>query len=145
MYGEYKRNWSTDEACWNPAVHENYPEFKRSQKRKDKRTGDVAYVNKYGDRYIKDAAGRVTVFRYRHSDTTYSMTYGDDGEVSSISSSIGWAWTRVSNKEFTGWLVMNYFECWKVSEEECGKVTVDELGIGCEAGSEAPMGLPERP
>lgn len=130
----------------NPAVHENYPEFKAfTRKHRRFNHSEVAYLNQYGDRFSKDVQGRVCVFRYRHSDTTYSINYTQDGAVSSISSSNGWTWTRVDNEDFKGWVVRNYFERWQVREDECGRVIVDELGITCEAGADAPMGLPERP
>ncbi|HEY9786132.1 MAG TPA: hypothetical protein V6D17_12065, partial [Candidatus Obscuribacterales bacterium] len=128
MYSEYKRNWSTDEACWNPAVHENYPEYKKAMQERT-RTSDVTYVNKLGDRFTKDLRGRITSFRYRHNDTTYCMSYDEQGQITSVSSSDGWTWTRVQTEDYSGWLVRNYFERWQVSSRECGTVIADENGI----------------
>src|SRR5262245_53093246 len=94
MYGEYKRNWCTDNACWNPAVHENYPEHQRHLKNARQGTSEVTYVNQYGDRFGKNDQGQVSTFRYRHNDVAYSMTYDSQGEVKSIAGSNGWTWTR---------------------------------------------------
>ncbi len=145
MYGDYKEHWSMVDERMNSAVHENYPEWRKAKDRRSKHTApcNVTYVNQNGDRFTRDADGRVSTFRYRHCDTTYSMTYDDDNNVVSISSSSGWTWTKMDDGE--GWLVRNYFDAWHVAASECGEVAVDEQGITCSAGSAAVLGLPERP
>jgi hypothetical protein len=145
MYGDYKEHWSMVDAKMNSAVHENYPEWKKAKERR--MTGlmpaTVTYVNEYGDRFTRDDDGRVSTFRYRHCDTTYSMTYDDDNKTVSISSSTGWTWTKMDDNK--GWLVRNYFDAWHVNIDECGDVVVDEQGLHCTTGSAANLGLPERP
>ncbi|MCC6979566.1 MAG: hypothetical protein IT343_14705 [Candidatus Melainabacteria bacterium] len=146
MYGEYKRNWSTDEVWMNPAVHENYPEWKKARDRRKKfKPSEVTFLNQHGDRFSKDGDGKVTLFRYRDIETLYSISYDERGDVSSISSSAGWTWTRLDAGASRGWLIRNYFDAWQVEERECGEVLVDEEGIKCTAGSVAILGLPERP
>ncbi len=145
MYGEYKRNWSTDEVWMNPAVHENYPEWKKARDRRKKfKPSEVTFINQHGDRFSKDEEGRVTTFRYREVETSYSISYDERGDVSSISSTAGWTWTRLDAGSSRGWLIRNYFDAWQVEERECGEVLVDEEGIKCTAGSTAILGLPER-
>ncbi|MBC7999600.1 MAG: hypothetical protein IAF58_16735 [Leptolyngbya sp.] len=145
MYGEYKRNWATDEVWMNPAVHENYPEWKKARDRRKKfNPSEVTFLNQFGDRFSKDGNGRVSTFRYRDVDTSYSISYDSRGDVSSISSSHGWTWSRVEDGEARGWLIRNYFDMWQVEERDCGEVLVDDEGIKCTTGSASLLGLPER-
>jgi len=75
MYAEYKRNWSTDEVWMNPAVHENYPEWKKARDRRKKfKPSEVTFLNQHGDRFSKDDEGRVTLFRYRDIEALYSIS-----------------------------------------------------------------------
>ncbi len=145
MYGDYKEAWSTVDERMNSAVHENYPEWKKAKDRRNKHQGpsNVTYVNQHGDRFTRDADGRVSTFRYRHCDTTYSMSYDDDNNVVSVSSSSGWTWTKMDDGE--GWLVRNYFDAWHVSAAEAGDVQVNEMGLRCTSGNKMALGLPERP
>ncbi len=145
MYGDYKEHWSMVDERMNSAVHENYPEWKKARDRRSRSLtqSNVTYVNQHGDRFTRDADGRVSTFRYRHCDTTYSMSYDDDNNVVSVSSSSGWTWTKMDDAQ--GWLVRNYFDAWHVPVRECGDVEVDEQGIRCTAGSASSLGLPERP
>lgn len=144
MYGDYKEAWSMVDERMNSAVHENYPEWKKSRDRRHKQgASNVTYVNQNGDRFTRDAEGRVSTFRYRHCDTTYSMTYDDDNNVVSVSSSTGWTWTKMDNGE--GWLVRNYFDAWHVKSAEAGDIEVDEMGLRCTTGDAMALGLPVRP
>lgn len=144
MYGDYKEAWSMVDERMNSAVHENYPEWKKARDRRNKQAAsNVTYVNQHGDRFTRDADGRVATFRYRHCDTSFSMTYDDDNNVVSVSSSSGWTWTKMDDGQ--GWLVRNYFDAWHVPPADCGDVVVDEQGISCTTGSASLMGLPERP
>lgn len=144
MYGDYKEHWSMVDERMNSAVHENYPEWKKSKDRRNKLApSNVTYVNQHGDRFTRDADGRVSTFRYRHCDTTYSMSYDDDNNVVSVSSSSGWTWTKMDDGQ--GWLVRNYFDAWHVPAAEAGDVEADEMGLRCSSGSNMALGLPERP
>ncbi len=144
MYGDYKEAWSMVDERMNSAVHENYPEWKKARDRRNKLApSNVTYVNQQGDRFTRDSDGRVATFRYRHCDTTFSMTYDDDNNVISVSSSSGWTWTKMDDGQ--GWLVRNYFDAWHVPPSDCADVVVDEQGFSCTAGSASLMGLPERP
>jgi gamma-glutamyltranspeptidase len=144
MYGDYKEAWSMVDERMNSAVHENYPEWKKSRDRRNKQApSNVTYVNQHGDRFTRDAEGRVATFRYRHCDTTYSVTYDDDNNVVSVSSSSGWTWTKMDNGE--GWLVRNYFDAWHVKADEAGDVVADENGLRCVSGDAMALGLPVRP
>jgi hypothetical protein len=144
MYGDYKEAWSMVDERMNSAVHENYPEWKKSRDRRHKQgASNVTYVNQHGDRFTRDGDARVATFRYRHCDTTYSMTYDDDNNVVSVSSSSGWTWTKMDNGE--GWLVRNYFDAWHVKSDEAGDIVADENGLRCVSGDATALGLPVRP
>jgi hypothetical protein len=145
MYGDYKEHWSMVDERMNSAVHENYPEWKKSKDRRSKTLTqtNVTYVNQHGDRFTRDAEQRVATFRYRHCDTTYSMSYDDDNNVVSVSSSSGWTWTKMDDGG--GWLVRNYFDAWHVGSAEAGDVVADENGLRCASGDASMLGLPVRP
>ncbi len=101
---------------------------------------ELALVNGQGDTYRQNKLGQVIDFTYRQNDKSYCFEYSANGEVSSISSSDGWSWTRIRD----GWAVRNYFDSWTVSSAECEAVKVTLDGIHAMGKDPSLMGLPMR-
>ena len=109
------------------------------------RKRESAIANEYGDTVSRDnITGRITAFRYCEQGTCYFFEYDKDGRISSINRSDGWVWRRVNSNAFNGWIVRNYFESWKVSDQDCGAVVIDEAGVRATGTKVDMMGLPER-
>ncbi len=104
---------------------------------------DQSRVNIRGDVYAMNTAGQVTAFRFSNSEMMYSFAYDEQGDLSEISSSAGWTWTRANSEEFRGWIVRNYFDRWQVNEEDTGLVFVNQTGIHTTGKQASLMALPE--
>jgi hypothetical protein len=102
-------------------------------------------ANTRGDRYKKDEDGKITSFKFAHSDILFTFDYDKADQLSDMESSAGWSWTKVSTPDFQGWLVRNYFDRWFVSSEECSHIYVSEFGIKANGKNPDKMELPERP
>jgi hypothetical protein len=107
-------------------------------------SNETAYVNVSGDIYVKNEHGHITYFRYGDQDAGYTFEYAPDGNLSTISSTLGWTWTHNHSSEFKGWTVRNCLEKWRVSEEHCGNVYVSETGIQTTGQAAGFLGLPQR-
>jgi len=106
---------------------------------------ELSRKNRYGDSYRQNKLGQVTHYKYSHNDKSFSFGYDAAGQVDAINSSDGWSWTRVQQPNFDGWLVRNYFECWRVQGDDCEEVNVSEEGILAAGKNTSQMGLPFSP
>jgi hypothetical protein len=104
---------------------------------------DQSRVNMRGDVYAMNATGQVTAFRFSNTEMMYSFVYDDKGELSGISSSAGWTWTKTNSDGFRGWVIRNYFDLWQVNEEDTGSVFVNQTGIHATGKKAELMALPE--
>jgi hypothetical protein len=104
---------------------------------------DQSQVNMRGDVYAMNSAGQVTAFRFCHTDMTYFFAYDEKGELTAISSSTGWTWTKSNSDEFHGWVIRNYFDLWRVNEEDTGSVFVNQTGIHATGKQAELLALPE--
>lgn len=135
MYGEQGSNALTTAYCSMAVARE----------RKSKAISETIYRNSLMDTISRNEQGRITSYKYANTDTTYWMTYDHYGDVSSVCSSDGRVWSRVTSDEFAGWMVRTYFERWQVSEKDCGEVLVSEHGLTANGPKADMLGLPERP
>ena len=103
---------------------------------------ELSRKNGFGDTYRQNKLGQVTHYKYRHNDKSFSFGYDATGNVNMINSSDGWSWTRIRQPNFDGWLIRNYFECWRVQAEDCDEVTATEDGILATGNNTSQMGLP---
>lgn len=149
MYGNVRRDSTDKSNGWTKSDKANKSNRSDTQSRKSRHTKmntqEVTYVNKSGDKYLKNNQGQITSFKYRHTNTTYSIGYSRDGSIDSINSSDGWTWTKVQSNAFKGWVVHNYFDRWSVPQDESGAVTVDDTGVKATGPYAQMMGLPEKP
>lgn len=106
-------------------------------------TRDQNRVNMRGDVYAMNSQGQVTAFRFSNTEMNYFFAYDDKGDLSAISSSSGWTWTKTNTDEFRGWVIRNYFDLWQVSEEDTGTVFVNQTGIHATGNKAELMALPE--
>lgn len=102
---------------------------------------DKRFKNGDGSTYSKDEKQRITSFKYADEDPVYHFEYNDNGTITSIDRSDGWNWRKVTNSEFCGWVIRNYWDCWKVKDDSCS-VFVDEHGIKTTSGMSVQLSLP---
>lgn len=151
MYGNVKKEPTEQSNGWSKSDKSDRSDrssrtvTQRKSRHTKMNTQEVTYVNKTGDKYLKNNLGQITSYRYRHTNTTYSIGYGGDGSVERINSSDGWTWTKVQSSAFKGWVVHNYFDRWSVPQDESGAVTVDDTGVKATGPHAQMMGLPEQP
>ncbi|MBX9670951.1 MAG: hypothetical protein K2X93_25385 [Candidatus Obscuribacterales bacterium] len=139
---EQTSNWmETEESSYD---FDSKPQERRRSRTISRKRHDKASTNAFGDTVFKDQSGRITSFRYNAHGTYYSFEYDKDGKVTSINRSDGWLWRRVNTSNFKGWVVRNYFESWKVEDEDCGSVVIDETGVRATGNNADMIGLPER-
>lgn len=139
---EQTSNWmESEESCYDCDAK---PQDRRRGRTITRKRHDKASANSFGDTVFRDQNGKITSFRYKAQGTYYSFEYDKDGKVSSINRSDGWLWRRVNTSSFKGWVVRNCFESWKVEDEDCGSVVIDETGVRATGDNADMMGLPER-
>ncbi len=100
-------------------------------------------VNMRGDVYALNTCGQVSSFRYANQDTSYSFSYDSRGNLEAISSNAGWTWSKTETEEFSGWVVINYFDRWQVGSEEVGEVFVNQNGIHTSRNNASILALPD--
>jgi len=100
-------------------------------------------VNTRGDAYAVNSAGQVTMFRYCDTNMTHFFAYDEKGNLTNISSSAGWTWTKTTSDGFASWVIRNYFDLWKVRAEDAGEVYVNHTGIHATGTNATLMALPE--
>jgi hypothetical protein len=100
------------------------------------------YKSTSGATIVRDASERITSFRYNDLDPFYHFEYGSEGSICSIDRTDGWNWRRVKSNDFNGWVIHNYWDCWKVNDEACA-VQVDESGIRATGDNSDQLALPE--
>lgn len=105
-------------------------------------TGERRYKSSNGATIVRDSSERVTSFRYNDVDPFYHFEYGTEGAICSIDRTDGWNWRRVKSNDFNGWVVRNYWDCWKVSDEACS-VQVDDSGIIATGENSSQLALPD--
>lgn len=105
-------------------------------------TGERKFKNERGNTFVKDSMERITSFQYNDVDPTYHFEYDKEGTINGIDRSDGWNWRRVRSNEFTGWVIHNYWDCWKVEDKGCS-IYVDESGIKTADGMSDQLALPE--
>lgn len=104
--------------------------------------GERRYRNSNGATIVRDASERITSYRYTDFDPFYHFEYGSEGSICSIDRTDGWNWRRVKSNDFNGWVIRNYWDCWKVSDDACC-VEVDETGIRAFGRYSDELALPE--
>lgn len=75
------------------------------------------YKSSSGATIVRDSSERITSFRYNDFDPFYHFEYGSEGSICSIDRTDGWNWRRVKSNDFNGWVIHNYWDCWKVNDE----------------------------
>ena len=100
------------------------------------------YKSSSGATIVRDSSERITSFRYNDFDPFYHFEYGSEGSICSIDRTDGWNWRRVKSNDFNGWVIHNYWDCWKVNDEACA-VQVDESGIRTTGDNSDQLALPE--
>jgi hypothetical protein len=121
----------------------NRKDQSENQHSKIRMVKDQSRVNMRGDVYAMNTAGQVTAFRFSNTEMMYSFVYDDKGDLSGISSSAGWTWTKTDADGFRGWVIRNYFDRWQVNEEDTGSVFVNHTGIHATGKQAELMALPE--
>ena len=107
-----------------------------SSTRREKR-----YKNGDGSTYSKDDKERITSFKYADENPVYHFEYNENGTISTIDRTDGWNWRKINTREFTGWVIRNYWDCWQVEDQTCS-VYVDENGIKTTSGMSVQLALP---
>ena len=138
---DQQSNWMDNDQT---GYEESTTQSRRRNRTAPRRRHDKGSANCYGDTVFRDMTGKITAFRYNQHGTYYSFEYDKDGKVNSINRSDGWVWRKVNTTAFKGWVVRNYFETWKVDEQDCGAVTIDENGVNATGDNADLMGLPLR-
>lgn len=135
MYAHHKENRHAGVQTWSRA---------KSQQ-PSKQLSERWRKNSLTDSFSRNEQGKISSYRYRSTDATFSISYDTEGGVASICSSDGRVWSRLISDTFCGWLVRTYFERWQVSDRDCGEVFVTEQGLHANGPKAEMLGLPERP